>query len=68
MARTQHTATRVDQEVIDAVRTRHGLADAPVSVVVRYALAVAGGLDPAKVARLPLGNPTFRKRREARAA
>ncbi|MFL5913724.1 MAG: hypothetical protein ACJ768_24570 [Gaiellaceae bacterium] len=67
MARTQQAGIRVDREVIDAVRARHGLVGAPVSVVVRYALAVAGGVDPAAVARLPIGRRP-RTRAEAQAA
>jgi hypothetical protein len=67
MAHTQRTDFRVDPDVIDAVRERYGLADAPLSVVVRYGLAVAGGLDPRKVSRLPRGRHANRAR-EADAA
>ncbi len=55
MARTEIAAARVDSRLIDQVRERHGLDGEPLSVVVRYALAVAGGADPERVARLPLG-------------
>jgi hypothetical protein len=67
MARTQRTGFRVDPDAIDAVRKRHGLTGVPVAVVVRYALALAGGRDPAELARLPIGRRP-RNRAEVNAA
>jgi hypothetical protein len=67
MARTPRAGFRVDPGLVDAARGELGLTDAPVSVVVRYALALAARVDPAKVARVPIGRRP-RSRTEAEAA
>jgi hypothetical protein len=66
MAQTVVTSARIDPSLICAARAQLGLsASAPMAVVIRYALALAGGLDPA-TARLPIGRP--RQRQGARSA
>lgn len=65
MARTALVNARLDPALIEAAREAQGLAGEPVSVVIRYALALAGRLDPAGVAVRP-GRP--RTRREPAAA
>lgn len=61
MANTPFTGARVDPAVLDAVREVHDLADAPDPVVIRFALALAARLDPARLARVHIGRPPVRQ-------
>lgn len=55
MARTASRTIRVDEDLLEAVKIKQGLADdTTLGVVIRLALAIAGGRDTT-AAYLPLG-------------